>query len=113
MIAGAIALSKGLSRSTGSCHSLAAIITLTDMSSLFATLMHRTVGMSPMRYSLKEITEMSGFRTLHHFTRVFHLVTSETPAAWRRKNRQGICRDVYIDANFSNVILPVDEGQPK
>jgi len=95
-------------------------LTLTDMSTaigrsdrLVRDLMHRTVGMSPMRYSLKEITEMSGFRTLHHFTRVFHLVTSETPAAWRRKNRQGICMVVYIDPNFSNVLLTVDEGQPK
>jgi AraC-like DNA-binding protein len=90
---------------------------------LVRDLMQRTVGMPPMRYltqyrvekakefilysdySLKEITELSGFRTVHHFTRVFDQVAHETPGAWRRKNREGICKDVCIDPSFSNVIL--------
>jgi len=92
---------------------------------LVRELTQRAAGVPPMRYlmqyriekakefilysdySLKEITELSGFRTVHHFTRVFHQVTHETPGAWRRKNRQGICKDVCIDPNFSNVILTV------
>ena len=58
-------------------------------------------------YALKEIAELTGFKTIHHFTRVFHEVTGVPPAAWRRKYCEGICKDVCIDPHFANVIMTV------
>jgi AraC-like DNA-binding protein len=54
-------------------------------------------------YALKEIAELVGFKTIHHFTRVFREVAGESPGAWRRKYRAGICKDVCIQPQFSNV----------
>ena len=54
-------------------------------------------------YALKEIAELVGFKTIHHFTRVFHEIAGESPAAWRRKYQAGICKDVCIQPHFSNV----------
>jgi len=54
-------------------------------------------------YALKEIAELVGFKTIHHFTRVFREVAGESPGAWRRKYRAGICKDVCIHPHFSNV----------
>jgi AraC-like DNA-binding protein len=80
-----------------------------------------SVGVSPMRYllqyrvekakelisysdyALKEIAELAGFKSIHHFTRVFGAVTGTSPAAWRRTYREGICKDVGINPRFSNV----------
>ena len=56
-------------------------------------------------YALKEIAELTGFKTIHHFTRVFHEITGVPPAAWRRKYCEGICKDVCIAPDFANVIL--------
>ena len=79
------------------------------------------LGMPPMRYlvqyrirrakeliqysdhALKEIAELVGFKSIHHFTRVFREVVGESPGAWRRKYRAGICKDVCIQPHFSNV----------
>lgn len=61
-------------------------------------------------YSLKEVAELVGFKSIHHFTRVFHKTSGETPAAWRRKYRAGICKDICIDPRFSNVHLVVSPG---
>ncbi|HLQ51011.1 MAG TPA: helix-turn-helix domain-containing protein, partial [Terriglobales bacterium] len=84
-----------------------------------------TMGMPPMRYllqyrvekakdlirysdyALKEIAELTGFKTIHHFTRVFSEIAGVPPAAWRRKYCQGICKDVCIDPHFSNVVMTV------
>jgi AraC-like DNA-binding protein/mannose-6-phosphate isomerase-like protein (cupin superfamily) len=54
-------------------------------------------------YALKEIAELVGFKSIHHFTRVFREVAGESPGAWRRKYRAGICKDVCIQPHFSNV----------
>ena len=54
-------------------------------------------------YALKEIAELVGFKTIHHFTRVFHEILGESPGAWRRKYQAGICKDVCIQPQFSNV----------
>ncbi|HEY3939781.1 MAG TPA: AraC family transcriptional regulator [Bryobacteraceae bacterium] len=54
-------------------------------------------------YGLKEIAELVGFKTIHHFTRVFHEIAGESPGAWRRKYQAGICKDVCIQPQFSNV----------
>ncbi len=89
-----------------------------------------SMGMPPMRYllqyrvekakdlirysdyALKEIAELTGFKTIHHFTRVFREVTGVPPAAWRRKYCQGICKDVFIDPDFSSVMwMPNHSGK--
>jgi AraC-like DNA-binding protein len=54
-------------------------------------------------YALKEIAELVGFKTIHHFTRVFHEMTGESPAAWRRRFQEGICKDVCIHPHYYNV----------
>ena len=56
-------------------------------------------------YALKEIAEQCGFKSVHHFNHVFSEISGEPPGAWRRRYQEGICKDVYIDPGFSNVIL--------
>ncbi len=83
------------------------------------------LGVSPMRYllhyrirkskelirhsdhELKEVAELVGFKTVHHFARAFHKICGETPASWRRKYRSGICKDVCIHPNFANKIWTI------
>ena len=83
------------------------------------------VGVSPMRYllhyrirkaqelilhsehPLKEIADLVGFKTIHHFARAFHEVCGETPGSWRRRCHSGICKDVCINPEFSNTIWTV------
>lgn len=60
-------------------------------------------------YAFKEIADKLGFKTVHHFARVFHEVCGETPGAWRRKYQDGICKDVYIDPQFINTNWIVSE----
>jgi AraC-like DNA-binding protein len=85
------------------------------------------LGMPPMRYlvhfrvkrskeliqntdcALKEVAELAGFKSIHHFTRVFREIVGETPGAWRQKFRAGICKDVCIDPGFSNAIYTVSD----
>jgi AraC-like DNA-binding protein len=87
------------------------------------------LGMPPMRYllhfrvkrsqeliqntdcALKEVAELAGFKSIHHFTRVFRDIVGETPGAWRQKFRAGICKDVCIDPAFSNAIRTVPDQQ--
>lgn len=59
-------------------------------------------------YGLKEIADLSGFRTVHHFTRIFTAMEGHNPAAWRRKYQAGIRRDVYINPRFENRIVTVE-----
>lgn len=54
---------------------------------------------------LKVIAETTGFKSIHHFNHVFAEIVGDTPGAWRRRYRDGICKDVCIDPRFSNVIL--------
>lgn len=53
-------------------------------------------------YGLKKVAELAGFKTIHHFGRVFRDITGEAPGAWRKKYHEGICKDVCIDPQFSN-----------
>jgi AraC-like DNA-binding protein len=87
-----------------------------------------SMGMPPMRYllhyrvrrskeliqstgcALKEVAELTGFKSIHHFTRVFREIVGETPGAWRQKYRAGICKDVCIDPEFSNAIWTVSDS---
>lgn len=59
--------------------------------------------------ALKAIAELCGFKSIHHFNHAFSKITGEPPGAWRRRYREGICRDVCIDPHFSNVILTRQE----
>lgn len=63
-------------------------------------------------YALKEIAELVGFKTIHHFTRVFREITGESPGAWRRKYQAGICKDVCIEPHFSNVNRTFPQSLP-
>lgn len=83
------------------------------------------VGMSPMRYlqhyrirkskelirssdyPLKQVSQLVGFKSVHHFARAFHELSGETPGAWRRKYRAGICKDICVHPQFSNKIWTV------
>ncbi len=58
-------------------------------------------------YALKEIAEQVGFKSIHHFTRVFSEIAGVSPGIWRQQNRQGIRKDVYINPHFSNTIWTV------
>ena len=49
-----------------------------------------------------DVAGLVGFKSIQHFTRVFHEITDATPGAWRRKYQAGICKDVVIDPHFSN-----------
>jgi AraC-like DNA-binding protein len=89
------------------------------------------LGMPPMRYllhfrvkrsteliqntdcALKEVAELAGFKSIHHFTRVFREIVGESPGAWRTKFRTGICKDVCIDPGFSNAIWTVPDFEVK
>ena len=55
--------------------------------------------------ALKVVAEETGFKSIHHFNHLFLEISGETPGAWRRRNHEGICKDVCIDPHFSNVIL--------
>jgi AraC-like DNA-binding protein len=63
-------------------------------------------------YALKEIAELVGFKTIHHFTRVFREIAGESPGAWRRKYQAGICKDVCIQPHFSNVNRTFPQSLP-
>jgi AraC-like DNA-binding protein len=58
-------------------------------------------------YTLKEVAEQVGFRTVHHFTRHFAAIEGQSPAAWRLHHVEGIRKNIYIDPEFENRILTV------
>lgn len=65
-----------------------------------------------IRYSdweLKRIAVEVGFKSIHHFTRKFTEQVGLSPAAWREQQREGIRRDIYIDASFANRDLTIRE----
>ncbi len=69
-----------------------------------------------MRYSdyeLKRIAELSGFATVHHFTRVFTRIAGLPPARWRERERQGIRQDIAIRPGFVNRALTVQVAEAK
>jgi AraC-like DNA-binding protein len=78
----------------------------------------RELGVSPMRYlshcrvthaqqligrsdyELKQIAELVGFKTVHHFTRVFGRVVGVPPGEFRNEIQRGIRKNVYISTAF-------------
>lgn len=53
-------------------------------------------------YSLKQIASMTGFKTVHHFNRIFKKYNSLTPGEYRNKERKGIRKDIYLSEEFIN-----------
>lgn len=58
-------------------------------------------------YDLKHIAELTGFASVHHFTRVFTRVMGVAPARWRGRERGGIRKDVVINPSFINPALTI------
>lgn len=63
-------------------------------------------------YELKRIAELSGFTTVHHFTRVFTRITGTSPARWRKREREGVRQDIVIRPGFINPALTI-QGPPR
>lgn len=53
-------------------------------------------------YSLKQIFEAVGFKSIHHFTRVFKNLEGMSPGKWSLKECKGIRKDIYFDDSFNN-----------
>lgn len=61
-------------------------------------------------YELKRIAELSGFASVHHFTRVFTRLAGVSPARWRERERTGIRQDVAIRPGFVNEALTIQNA---
>lgn len=55
-------------------------------------------------YSLKEISVLIGFESIHHFSRLFKGYEGIPPGRWRDKEREGIQKDIYLCDSFINEI---------
>ncbi len=53
-------------------------------------------------YDLKEIAMVTGFKTIHHFTRLFHKIQGLTPGQWREREKEGIRKGVFFNEAFKN-----------
>ena len=58
-------------------------------------------------YELKRIAELTGFATVHHFTRVFTRIAGISPARWRERERAGVRQDIAIRPGFVNPALTI------
>ena len=58
-------------------------------------------------YELKRIAELTGFATVHHFTRVFTRISGISPARWRDRERAGVRQDIAIRPGFVNPALTI------
>ncbi len=55
-------------------------------------------------YTLKQICEMTGFKSIHHFSRTFRKIKGMTPGQWCNKEREGIGKDIYLNDHFCNAV---------
>lgn len=53
-------------------------------------------------YELKRIAELTGFVSIHHFSRVFKQIAGAPPARWRAREKFGIRRDLVLKRGFIN-----------
>jgi transcriptional regulator GlxA family with amidase domain len=58
-------------------------------------------------YELKRIAEMTGFATVHHFTRIFTKLAGLPPGQWRHHERSSGSEDVVLQPGFVNRALTV------
>ena len=56
-------------------------------------------------YELKRIAEMTGFASIHHFSRVFREIAGDSPARWRDREKFSIGRDIVLKRGFVNQAL--------
>lgn len=63
-------------------------------------------------YSLKQIATMTGFKNVHHFTRIFHQIEGATPGQWRKTEKEGISKGVFINEQFTNKNFLKEMRQP-
>ena len=61
-------------------------------------------------YELKRIAELTGFASVHHFTRVFTRFAGISPARWRQRERDGIRQDIAIRPGFINPALTIQSA---
>lgn len=54
-------------------------------------------------YSLKEIASLTGFESIHHFSRLFKQLERVTPGDWRSRERDGISKGISISDDFVNI----------
>ncbi|WP_284645918.1 AraC family transcriptional regulator [Paenibacillus silviterrae] len=47
-------------------------------------------------YTLKQIAEKAGFKTVQHFSRMFKQLEGETPGAWLAREKRGIRKDIIF-----------------
>ena len=63
-------------------------------------------------YELKRIAELTGFATVHHFTRVFTRIAGISPARWRERERAGVRQDIAIRPGVVNLALTIQTAHP-
>lgn len=51
-------------------------------------------------YDLKQICEQAGFANIHHFGRVFKKYTNSTPGQYRKSEKEGLGRSIFINDKF-------------
>lgn len=51
-------------------------------------------------YTIKDIAEKTGFKTIHHYTHRFRQKEGTTPAELRQKEREGIRKDIVFTEDF-------------
>lgn len=53
-------------------------------------------------YDLKQIAQMTGFNSIHHFSRTFGSIVGTSPGAYRDSEKGGICQDINVEESFQN-----------
>lgn len=52
--------------------------------------------------TIKEVTFLTGFKTIHHFSRTFKEIEGVPPATWRDRELEGIWKSIVIAPGFVN-----------
>lgn len=56
---------------------------------------------------IKEISYMVGFKSIHHFSRIFKEYSGQPPGAWRNRECSAIWKNITIDPEFINKDITV------
>lgn len=60
--------------------------------------------------AVKEVADLTGFESLHHFSRCFKQTTGMSPAAWRKRERNKSPASIQVSPGFHNRIRIVDSS---
>lgn len=63
-------------------------------------------------YDLKQIAQLTGFNSIHHFSRTFSNTVGMSPGAYRDSVKGGICQDINIEESFQNQLYLTRTDQP-